>query len=310
MLPWVGLQSAGLMMTVIDPEIARNLTSAKTFMNKFLVIVDAQATSVDTIQFACFVGRVTQSRMTGVFLDTPLIQEEITIAETENANVIIETVSVQSAGAANDQAKEDAIRFFQHTADTQNVLYHLDIGENYSLAEIIQKTFFADLLIADAKTFMTESDDAVPNSLIKHLLQEAQCPVILTPAEFTDTDTINHIVFFYRGIKSSVFAVKQFLYLFPALRNKKATIINLYEEQNGSAQEEKLFVHWLKEHFTSVELISHDSYDLASFLNRLSKNKTSLVVMGAYGKGLLSAFFSPDVKKEVAPSLPIFIAHY
>jgi hypothetical protein len=141
-------------------------------------------------------------------------------------------------------------------------------------------------------------------------LRNAECPVILTPNEFENPE---EIVFCYDGSASSVFAIKQFTYLLPEFGNRKV----LFLEVNKSGKEEfddnhRRIMEWLRAHYHSVyyQILKGNSKD--ELFNYFFMKKKKMIVMGAYGRSLLSNLFRKSNADVIMSSvdLPLFISHH
>lgn len=176
------------------------------------------------------------------------------------------------------------------------------------MSEILAETRFADLLIVDPETSFTKSDRHIPGRFVKDVLDSAECPVLIAPYSF---DAIEEIVLFYNGTASSVFAIKQFTSLFPGLTNKKVFVVNVRQDDVPAIEDQFKMKEWLKAHYNNVEfvLLKGDASD--QIFGYLLERKSAIVVMGAYGRNMVSRFFKPSHAKLVVKTinLPIFIAH-
>lgn len=282
-------------------------------MEKLLVIMDSAEVNANTIRFAAYLTRLTHSKLTGIFLDNPepVQADEVMMSETTGSSgMVMESIVIRkSSDDGNlEKMKEENIRLFREVAEQEGVNVVVEPGE-ISTVDIIKKTRFADILVIDAKTQFYGIDQGGISRFVKEALQEAECPVIIAPEEF---EAIDSIVFCYNGIKSSVFAIKQFMYLFPQLTYKRAKVINLNLETEHSEEDEQQFSDWLNYHFKDVEFLSMNDDAVPAFFNYLVKKRNDFVVMGAYGKGLLASFFGNDGNEDVGrtSSLPLFISHY
>jgi hypothetical protein len=282
-------------------------------MEKLLVIMDSSEVNVNTIRFAAYLTRLTHSKLTGIFLDNPEPVEvgEVIIKETtELSEMVLESVVIRKTESDVDleKMKEENIRVFHEVAGQEGVQAFIE-SDTISTGDIIQKTRFADILVIDAKTQFFGTDQGGISHFVKDTLQDAECPVVIAPEDYVNID---NIVFCYNGIKSSVFAIKQFMYLFPQLTYKRVKIINLNAEDQRSPDEERVFADWLKYHFKDVEFLLMNDDAIPAFFNYLIKKRNDFVVMGAYGKGLLASFFGNDGNEDVGrtTNLPLFISHY
>jgi nucleotide-binding universal stress UspA family protein len=282
-------------------------------MEKLLVIMDSSEININTIRFAAYLTKLTHSKLTGIFLDNPEpaeVQEVIMSETTDSSGMVLESVVISktSDDGSGEKMKEENIRIFRDVAEQEGVQVVVE-PVDISTPEIIKKTRFADILVIDAKTQFYGIDQGGISRFVKEALQDAECPVIIAPEDF---ESIDNIVFCYNGIKSSVFAIKQFMYLFPQLTYKRTKVINLNLETEHSAADEKEFGDWLKYHFKDVEFLSMNDEAVPAFFNYLVKKRNDFVVMGAYGKGLLASFFGNDGNEDTGrtASLPLFISHY
>lgn len=299
-------QSANSMIPVIVTGKGPGYLQKK-IMEKILLMMDGLDVNINTIRFACYLSRLTHSKLTGIFIENPVEQEEITIARAETADTLVESIYVKKTREDNERIKEENIHIFQDVVEQEDIETFIDADETLTTIDVVHKTRFSDILVIDGKAFQ-ELYEEVPNSFVKEVLQEAECPVVIAPEEF---DSIDDIVFCYNGMKSSVFAMKQFTYLFPELRNKRVKVINLSSDQEISEDDEKAITGWLGYHYKDVEFTTLGNDALNAFFTYLLKKKNDFVVMGAYGKGLLAAFFETRAEERARTTrLPLFIAHY
>lgn len=113
-------------------------------------------------------------------------------------------------------------------------------------------------------------------------------PWIIAPENF---DRIDEIVFAYNGSASSVFAIKQFTYLFPDLYNKTANIVRVNHEAEWENPDKLHLKEWLSDHYRGLNFVAiRDHVDNGLFSYMLEKKNTFLV-MGAYSRNFISMFF-------------------
>lgn len=261
-------------------------------MEKILVALDPQHINMNVIDFSCYISRMTHSRLTGVFLEDSLA---VPVTHFPDNREKITT--------------EDSIRTFKTACNCRGIqtLVHRDRGvPSY---EIVEESRFADLIIVDPETSFTQKNEPLPGRFVKDILVESECPLIIAPYSF---DGINDIVFFYNGTKSSVFAIKQFAYLFPELRQKKAIVVSAREDGEEVLEEQFKLKEWMKNHYDEVEYVVLKGSPSDELFGYLIERKNSIVVMGAYGRGMLSRLFKPSHARLIVKTinLPIFISHY
>ena len=91
-----------------------------------------------------------------------------------------------------------------------------------ALPSLILETRFADLLVIIMESYFAHETPKVYDNCINNILHSSECPVFFIPYDFS---LPLKIIFSYDGSTSSMFAIKQFCYLFPELHSRVATLI-------------------------------------------------------------------------------------
>lgn len=276
-------------------------------MEKILVMLDRLNVNPNTVRFACYLSRETNSKLTGILIENPEMHTEISVEKVEASDILLESVLIKKTREDDEKLCADNVNIFAEIAEEEGVEAYIDADETLSTIDVVHETRFADILIVDAKAFYNVFGGE-PNNFVKVVLAEAECPVVIAPEGF---EPVENVVFCYNGMKSSVFAIKQFMYLFPELKNNRAKVINFAATDDVTKEDEQTITNWLNYHFKDVEFIRLEDDALNAFFNYLRKKKNDFVVMGAYGKGLLTSFFENDFAgQNDIVRLPLFIAHY
>ena len=182
------------------------------------------------------------------------------------------------------------------------------MARGIGLNGIIEASRFADLLIADPEITLEDKPEGMPTGPVKELLMKCECPVILAPFSFYGTD---ELIFAYDGSASSVFALKQFTYLFPGFTHKKITLLQVEEKEGEPVAASRDIGEWLKMHYASVSFLILKGKADNELFNYLVKKKNAFVVMGAFGRPSVSVFFRHSTADLVMKTinLPLFITH-
>lgn len=268
-------------------------------MEKVLVAIDANQVNMNVLDFACYIAKLTHSKLTGVLLDNT---EALPVID------IISGISDSTFKDTTEQVKK-SIQIFTNACRNRgaNCAVHFDQG--VAAADIIKESRFADLLIVDPEMSFSDKREAAPTGFIKNVLANSECPVVIAPFTFYG---VNEIVFAYDGSPSSVFAIKQFTYLFPELTDKKITVLQVHEKDGGPITEKNRIGELLQMHYSAIgfqHLYGNAGNELYSYL--LGK-KNVFVVMGAFGRSMLSGFFKHSTAELVVKiiNLPVFISHH
>ena len=175
----------------------------------------------------------------------------------------------------------------------------------------MQKSRYADLLVADYRLSMPGDDD-LPSRLLKDLLKHAECPVLIAPEG--DLPLAN-VTFAYDGSQSSMFAIRQFYHCLPHLRSLPLVVFNIIDDKKQVSDVEiDLLDGWLSLNvyrYSFQELTGNASNALLSWFLVNSEQSYSLLVAGAYGRNAISNFLKAPTLDVPIKSLdiPVFITH-
>jgi hypothetical protein len=272
--------------------------------------MDAANLNMKAIDFACYLARLTHSRLTGVFLEG-LVNGEGRSGEDEEGgawdsdadNPDVVPATIPSA------LTESSIRIFREACLCRDTLSGIHRDRGVPLSEILAETRFADLLIVDPETSFTKSDRHIPGRFVKDVLDSSECPVLIAPYHFDNA--IEEIVLSYDGTASSVFAIKQFTHLFAELTKKKVHVVDVRRDNIPAIEDQFKMKEWLKVHYDHVEIVVLKGNASDQLFGYLLEKKNAIVVMGAYGRNMVSQFFKPSHARLIVKTinLPIFIAH-
>lgn len=278
-------------------------------MKRILLAIDALNPDRNSLDFACFIGRLNKSKVTGVFLEN-LKTEEKPLVKIMQGSAYVEWGIDENSDEYKtkiEQIKKN-VALFSEGCNSREVSYKTITFNEAPAAQLIEESRFADMLVVDAETSFKKHFEGPPTEFVKDVLKKAECPVIIAPERF---EAIDEIAFTYTNSASSVFAIKQFTYLFPTLKDKKIRIIHINKEGKLPVEEKNKLMEWLQNYYTDIHfeaLVGEPESTLfGSFLN----SRNTFIVMGAYGRNSLSQFFKHSHADLLINTItqPIFIAH-
>jgi len=272
-------------------------------MRKILLAMDAQKVKSSAIDFACYVALLTKSRLTGVFLENLLSEEIRELASTSSNSSQINSIE------EGNESTEANIRFFREACEKRGVQPNIHRKRGIPEDEMIEESRFADMIIVDTETSFKKKIESAPSGFVKELLEKAECPVLISPESF---EGIDEIVFTYNGSGSSVLAIKQFTYLFPHFHNKKITLLEVNRENEIAIRSKPKISEWLRVHYESINFKVLNGIADEELFKYFLDRKNLLLVMGAYGRGVLSSLLKPSRATLIlrATNFPIFITHH
>jgi len=278
-------------------------------MQKILLAINANNPNKNALEFACYLGRLTRSKVTGVFLENLLAVESPKLKKVhEIENTVVEANEKYGAQEIKSALIEKNISLFKEACICRGVNYVLHRDRGLPSVDLIKESRFADVLVADAATSFNSRYEGSPSAFTNYLLKRAECPVIIAPDGF---EAIDEIIFTYDGSASSVFAIKQFTYLFPQFYDKKACVVQVNETGEWHDPDKYKFKEWLKGHYMNLHFEALKGEPVVKLFDYIFKRKNIFFVMGAYGRSALSQFFSHSHADLLIKTTtqPIFIAH-
>ncbi len=278
-------------------------------MEKIMLLIAGSSPALQATQFATYLAGMTHSKLTGYFFEYELYADKPEI-KTILGFPFVESIVAEDLPELAEKKKtiNSHRRKFESTCSEKGILATSCYLEWPALPQIITDSKFADIIIADA-TFCHMSDkENDPTSFLQHLLLHAQCPVIITPSNFSP---MNEVVFLYDGSPSAIFAIKQFSYLFPELDDTKATVLNTRKEPI-SDEEKKQINNWLCRHFGYTDFVNINGEHEPALFDYLLKKQHPIIVMGADKRKFVSRLFQHSYTALMLQTLayPVFITHH
>jgi hypothetical protein len=204
---------------------------------------------------------------------------------------------------------ENSISHFEDMCVRNGISYrvHNDQGK-FAIPELKKETRFADLLIIGSDAFFQSQVGVNPIDYLKEALHEAECPVMVIPDkyEFPECNILA-----YDGSRDCVFAIKQFVYLFPELCGNKTVLVFFRNDTHDRLPDEIYIEELASQHFTDLELLKLDIDPKKDFTKWLRANKNAVLVSGSFGRSAISQFLKRSFAEGIIEerNMPVFIAH-
>lgn len=277
-------------------------------MEKILLAADAVQPNYKILEFTSYLGRLTHSSIDALFLQNHVQFERPLLKRLHNVTYPEwQLEEMAMAQKAKNALIEKQANLFHESCVGRDVLCNIQRADGPPAEALVQHSRFADVIVLDGATSFNEHYEGSPTEFVKEVLKKAECPVIIAPERFEGVD---EIVFAYNGSASSVYAIKQFTYLFPQLANTKATVVHINEHGSWGPDKDQL-QSWMRAHYRYLQMETLKGDAETILLGYLLKKNTFLV-MGAYGRNSISQFFKPSHANRLIKTTdhPIFIAHH
>ena len=221
-------------------------------MLNIAVAVDVLHPDADAINCGCYFAKLSQSKLTGILLEDLEYAFKPVIKNVNNAPYV-ETVLTTDIPSNTEKRKAcaEVIVLFNETCKAKDVAHDIYLDCGMPAQELITESRFTDVMIIDAEMSFSKKTTGPPARFVKDILAENECPVIISSADFK---TVDEIIFAYDGSASSMFAIKQFTYLFPELKEIKLKLLEINQHDVHFVKYQHKVRAWLKSHYTSVEI--------------------------------------------------------
>jgi len=272
-------------------------------MKKVLFVLDGNHFSEGAFKMVNYLNEFESVLVTGVFLQAIDYRDIIGYSGFAADN----KVSI-SPVQTEEQLINDQIRYFEKRCAKAGLEYrnHRDT-EKFALEELQIETRFADLMVLSGEMFYENIGKDQPNDYLKKVLRQTECPVLIVPEDYTLPNTV---VLAYNGRPDSVFAIKQFTYLFPQFYSWETTLVTV-EDDNEPLPFQELIEELAAKHFANLTLEVLSNATEKSFLNSISRKTDTMLVAGAFGRSEFSNLFKKSFLTDIIKDhkIPVFVGH-
>lgn len=271
-------------------------------MKKVLIVFDGKSFSNGAFEFAKHLNSIEKIMLAGVFIPQINYSNLWSYTEAMAGAAIMPLTPTEE----NDQVSNN-IKQFEALCKEHAILYtvHKDYFD-FALPELKKETRFADLLLLSGERFYQRSASSNTNEHFKDALHVSECPVLVVPEDF---HVPVNIILAYDGSVSSVYAIKQFSYLFPRLEYKQTFLVYASKDEK-EIPDERNIIELVSQHFQNIKVYKLHK-DREDFKAWLEEEHSSLLVSGSFGRSAISLVFRESFVNDIISShkIPVFIAH-
>ena len=272
-------------------------------MKKIILAFDGTHFSEGAFQFARRLNESSPILLTGVFLPQSEIAALWSYAEAGGA------AAVPLLEPGDSELVKENIDRFEVLCKHHGIQYrvHKDFYD-FVLPELKRESTYADLIILGSEVFYDNISIHDSYVYLQQALHDVACPVLLVPEKFNFPESI---ILAYDGKEDSIFAIKQFAYLFPELCNLPSTLVYAGNENEDDLTHGELILELASLNFSRLSVNILDIKPRKQFATWMLDKKASLLVSGAYGRSGLSQVLKGSFAKEVITDhkSPVFVAH-
>ncbi len=277
-------------------------------MKKFIAAFDGLSFSESSMNYAIYLAGQAKAHLVGVFLED-FTRHGYSVSQLAQYEGAAFDQHLQELKDADSDERKKSISLFEQACSDKGINYSVHRDRNVAIQELLHESIYADLLIIDVAETLTRFQEEPPSRFIKDLLGEVQCPVLVVPSEY---NKVEKVIILYDGEPSSVFALRNFSYLFDFMQVPVEILTVKDRNESMHLPDGRMIREFAKRHYPDASYIvlkGHSEDEIIRYLHLEKKN--AIVVLGAYKRGKLSRLFRPSMADHLMQKLklPLFIAH-
>lgn len=273
-------------------------------MNKILTVFDGSHFSRGALNFACKLNESEPVLLTGIFLPS-IDYSDAMIYYLGGMVGPLYFPEVDS----EEQLINENIKKFEEVCRKNNLEYRVHRHTKGGVIEnLVKESRYSDLLLLGTELFYENLGKGTQDEYLKDTLHRTECPIILVPENYTFPQSV---IIAYDGSDSSVFALKQFAYIFPQLSNLSTVVV--YASDKADEIPDLPYVEELAaRHYKDMSFYRLETDPKVYFNTWISNKGNAMLVTGSYSRSSMSELFKKNFAREVIQEhkLPVFIAHH
>lgn len=273
-------------------------------MKKIIIALDGRHFPQGAFEFAKNINATSKVLLAGVFL-SPVDYSKV-LAYTGMEGIVMMPEWFEKG--EDDVMANKNISLFKEACIAEGMEYRIHKDTDLmAIASLIEETRFADVLLISSDLFYENVQKEQPNFYLEEVLKKAECPVMLFPENYKKP---GQIILTYDGSESSVFAIKQFAYVYPELTQNETILLSIAGQEEG-LPEYGLITELVARHFPNLKIQTLAMTDKKDFTSWVLHQPPSFIVMGGYSRSMLSQLFKRSFASKVIHDIrmPIFISH-
>jgi len=258
-------------------------------MKKILFASDGSNFSEGSFEFVRRVNDIQPVLVTGMFIPqvtyVPVLDEE------------------------DNRVVENNIKHFENLCQKHGIAYriHKDYFD-FDFPELKKESRFSDVMIICGELFYKRFIESHQFDHLRKVLHISECPVLVVPMQYQYPD--NNILA-YDGSKESVYAIKQFAYIFPELTKNPTLLVYAEDEDEPDFPSKDYITELATQHFSDLTFYKLESNSSEHFSSWIKNRTGSVLVSGSFSRSALSQVFKKSFVADIIKDhqVPVFIAH-
>ncbi len=273
-------------------------------MKKLIIALDGQHFPKGAFEFVKYINTKSKILLAGIFLSPVDYSKVLAFTGMEGISIMPEWLMKNE----DDKIVNRNISLFREACIAEGIEFRIHKDTDLmAISSLIEETRFADCLLISSDLFYENVQKEQPNFYLEEVLKKAECPVMLIPEKYKEP---GQVILTYDGSESSVLAIKQFAYVYPELAIKDTTLLSISNHEE-ELPEYSMITELVAGHFPNLKLESLHMTNKREFIQWLSSQPESFIVMGSFSRSLFSQIFKRSFASSVIHEIkmPIFISH-
>lgn len=273
-------------------------------MKKLIIALDGQHFPKGAFEFVKNINTKTKVLLAGVFLSPVDYSKVLAFTGMEGVTLMPEWLIKND----DDLLVNKNISLFEEACSAEGIDYRIHKDTDLmAISSLIEETRFADALLISSDLFYQNVSKEQPNFYLEEVLKRSECPVMLVPENYEEP---NRVILTYDGNESSVFAIKQFAYIYPELAKKESILLSITNHEDD-LPEYSLITELVSRHYPDLKIQALHLKNKKDFSEWMSGKPNSIIVIGAFSRSVFSQLFKKSFASDVIHDIkmPIFISH-
>lgn len=273
-------------------------------MKKLIIALDGQHFPRGAFEFVKTINTRNKVLLAGVFLSPVDYSKIMAYTGMEGVALMPEWVTRNE----DDVPVNKNISLFKEACIAEGIEFRIHKDTDLmAISSLIEESRFADALLISSDLFYANVSKEQPNFYLEEVLKKSECPVLLVPENYEEP---GQVLLTYDGSESSVFAIKQFAYVFPELAKKETVLLSISDHEDD-LPEYSLITELVSRHYPNLKIQNLHLKNKKDFTEWMMAKPNSFIVMGAFARSLFSQLFKKSFASDVIQEIkmPLFISH-
>jgi len=276
-------------------------------MKKILLAFDGSNFSEGAFEFVRKLNDIEPVLVTGVFM--PQVDYANLWSYAAAANVGTGLAYIPLIEDEDADVVKKNIEHFEGLCQKSGIAYrvHKDFY-SFALPELKTESRFADVIILSGELFYKGILESNQFDYLRDALHATESPVLIVPEKYQFPD--NNILA-YDGSEESVYAIKQFAYIFPELAKNPTLLVYAQDEKEKDFPSKHLIMELATQHFKDLTFYKLELSPKKYFSAWIGGRTGSILISGSFHRSTISQMLRKSFVAEIISEhmLPVFIAH-